>query len=311
MTKDQEGYLGMLLKTNNFYLKNKESLSAIPVVAGFYDLLGDYISTLIAADAGSRTDLKGITISKAVKRQAVETLALKISNALGTYSVVNEDIVLGKKVALSSSKWYSFSEEELVTQATIIYNLATPLSTAIEPYGAIASDVTTMGEALKTFTDSISDPSLAIDQRKEDNLSVVEIIDKTRTLLSEKLDIVMRSFEVNNPSLYSLYQSARAIDTNGAIQEPTMVKTILPNTTSTLYTATVYDTRSLYTLQNTGTEPVSFSLSKSDNQEGATTVIVNPGETRSRLAQNLSPEGIHLVVKNAGVSQTQVKLWVE
>jgi hypothetical protein len=311
MTKDQESFFAMLLKTNNFYLKNKASLAAISVVTSFYNILDDNIIQLITADTGSRTDLSGITINKAVKRQEVETLALKISNALGTYSVVNEDIILGKKVALSSSKWYSFSEEELVTQATIIYNLATPLSTAIEPYGATASDVTAIGTALKTFTISISDPSLAIDQRKKDNLTVVDIIDKTRILFAEKLDIVMRSFEVNNPSLYSLYQSARAIDVNGAIQEPTVVKTIMPNTTTTVHTATVYETRTFYTLQNMGTEPVSFSLSSTDNQEGATAITLNGGETRSRLAQNLAPAGVYLVVKNAGVGQADVKVWVE
>ena len=311
MTKDQESFLAMLLKTSNFGLKNVTALAAIPVVTGFYDVLDTQITALIAADAGSRTDLKGVTIDKALKRQAVETLALKLSNALGTYSVVSEDVVLGKKVDLATSKWYSFSEEELVTQATIVHNLATPLSAAIAPYGATATDVTDMGAAIKTFTINISNPSLAIDQRKEDNVTVVEVINKTRTFLIDKLDIVMRSFEVNNPSLYSMYLSARAIDVNGAIQAPTVVKTILPNTAATVHTATAYATRTFYTVQNMGGEPVNFSLSSTDNQEGTATITVNAGETRSRLAENLAPQGVYLVVKNTGLSQADVKVWVE
>lgn len=311
MTKDQEAFFGMALKVKNFNAKNAAGMSGIPAVAGFYTQLNTLIAALISADAGSRADLTGVAISKSIKRQALEILALKLSNALASYSVVNNDTVLQKRADFPSSTWYSFSEEELVTQTTIIKNLATPLSASLVPYGAAAADVSAIDTALTAFTDAISDPTLAIDQRKMDNIQVIQVIDQIRTLFTEKLDILMRSFEVNSGSIYSLYQSARAIDINGAATEPTLETDILPNTTITAHTAPMYEANTFYTLQNRGTEPVSFSLSTVTNQEGTDAVLLNPGETRSRLAENLAPAGVYLVVKNAGTIPAKIRIWVE
>ena len=185
MTKDQEAFLGMALKVKNFNAKNATSMTAVPAVAGFYTQLNTLITQLITADAGSRADLTGFALSKSVKRTTLETLSLKISNAIGSYALVNNDPVLQKRADFPTSKWYSCSEEELVTQATILKNLATPLSATLAPFGATAADVTGLGTALTAFTDAISDPTLAIDQRKEDNEKVVEFIDQIRTLLTD------------------------------------------------------------------------------------------------------------------------------
>lgn len=311
MTKDQEAFLGMALKVKNFNAKNATSMTAVPAVAGFYTQLNTLITQLITADAGSRADLTGFALSKSVKRTTLETLSLKISNAIGSYALVNNDPVLQKRADFPTSKWYSCSEEELVTQATILKNLATPLSATLAPFGATAADVTGLGTALTAFTDAISDPTLAIDQRKEDNEKVVEFIDQIRTLLTDKLDVLMRSFEVNNPSLFALYRSARAIDANGSVITPTAIVDVLANTTQTIHTATVYSPDTFYTIQNMGTEAVLFSLSATDGVEGEEKVLLASGETRSRLAENLAPTGVYLVVKNVAAVPVKIRVWVE
>ena len=221
MTRDQEAFFGMALKVKNFNAKNTANMDAVPAVAGFYTQLNTLIEALIAADAGSRTDLTGVAVSKTVKRQALENLALKLSIALTSHSVIANDAILQKKAYFPTSKWYSCSEEELITQAMILKDLATPLSANLASYGATAADITAIGAALTAFTDVISDPTLAIDQRKAENVKIVEIMDQIRALLTDKLDVLMRSFEVNSGSLYSLYKSARAIDINGAATDPT------------------------------------------------------------------------------------------
>ena len=311
MTKDQEAFFGMVLKVKNFSAKNATSMTAVPAVAGFYTQLNTLITQLITADVGSRADLTGFALSKSVKRTTLETLSLKISNAISSYALVNNDVVLQKRADFPTSKWYSCSEEELVTQANIMKNLATPISAALVPFGAAATDVTAHGAALTAFTDAISDPTLAIDQRKEDNEKVVETIDQIRTLLNEKLDVLMRSFEVNNPSLFGLYRSARAIDSNGSVMAPTTIADVLANTTKTVHTATLYSPDTFYTVQNMGNEAVLFSLSAVVDTEGEEKVLLSPGETRSRLAENLSPTGVYLTVKNAAAVPVKVRVWVE
>ena len=311
MTKDQEAFFGMALKVKNFNAKNATSMAAVPAVAGFYTQLNALIAQLVTADVGSRADLTGHALSKSAKRTTLETLSLKISNAISSYAVVNNEAVLQKRADFPSSKWYSCSEEELVTQATVLKNLATPIAAALASFGATTTDVTALGTALTAFTDAISDPTLAIDQRKEDNEKVVVTIDQIRTLLTDKLDVLMRSFEVNNPSLFALYRSARAIDTNGSVKIPTAIVDVLANTTQTIHTATAYSPDTFYTIQNMSNEAVLFSLSATDGIEGEEKVLLASGETRSRLAENLASTGVYLVVKNASAVPVKIRVWVE
>ncbi len=57
--------------------------------------------------------------------------------------------------------------------------------------------------------------------------------------------------------------------------------------------------------------PVLFNLSTTTNVEGDEKVLLNAGETRSRLAENLSPMGVFLVVNNANSVPVKVRVWVE
>lgn len=311
MNKEQESSFAMMLKVRNFNEKNMVALAVIPALPPFFATVKTKITDLILADAGGRSDVSGHAIAKSRMRETLEGLALKISNSIASYALINNDYVLQKKADFPTSAWYKFSEEELVTQATIVKNLATPLSANLAAFGATAADVTAIGTTINSFTDIISNPSLAMDQRKNDNKRVIVVLDEIRTILIEKLDVLMRSFEVNNPNLYSLYLSARAIDVNGSVMKPTVIGELAPATLKAVHTAGTYNPDTFYTVQNLGTETVFFSLSALENTAGTEEVLLNAGETRSRLAENLAPFGTFLIIRNPGATPSNVKIWVE
>ena len=311
MTRDEESYFAMALKTKNFYARNSAAMASIPALAGLYTQLSTLVSTLISADTGSRADLTGYALDKAQKRKTVETLSLKISNAVASLAAINGDLILKKRADFPSSSWYSISEEELVTQATIIRDLGQANATAIAPYGATTADVTALSTTLTTFIDVITNPTLALDQRKNDNRRIPEIIDQIRTLFEEKLDVVMRSYELSNPSLYNLYNSARAIDINGNSNKPTVIKDILPGALVSIYQSPSYEADTFYTIQNMGDQAVGFSLSTTETAEGPSPVLLSGGDTKSRLAETLAPQGTHFIIKNSGTLSATVRLWVE
>lgn len=311
MNKNQEASFGMYLKIRNFYEKNGEAVEPVPAVAPFFQQVKSKINDLILADAGGRSDVSGYAMAKAVIRLNLEKMGLKVSNALASYSVVNNDYVLQRKANFTTSSWYKFSEEELVTQATIVKNLARPLHASLTPYGAAEGDVETLEMAINSFTDAISDPSLAIDKRKNDNARVAELMDEIRVILTEKLDILMRSFEADSPALYDRYLSARAIDINGSISQPTQVSEVPPNGLIKAFETSAYNPDTFYTLQNSGREAVFFSLSADAAKVGADEVMLGPGEIRSRLAENLASSGTFLMIRNPNSALAKVKIWVE
>lgn len=311
MTKSNESFFSMALKVRNFGRINATILNAIPGVSAQFTQLNTLINNLITTDTGSRTDLTGVAMVKQNTRKALETSCLKFSNALAGFAVNNNDLILQKKADYPSSKWYSCSEDELISNANIIKNLATPIIASLAPYNLTAADLTVFGTALNNFTDSVSDPSLAIDKRKTDNENIPVIIDQIRSLFNDKLDVLVRTIEVSNPNMYNMYNAARAIDANGSIATPTAEVTIASKTVSTIHTATAYDADTFYTVQNMGTEGVYFSLSTVANTEGTDPVLLDEGETRSRLASNLATDGTFLVINNPNLVPIKVKVWVE
>lgn len=311
MTKDQESFFAMALKVKNFYAKNTVAIGTLAAVVPFYTQLQTLISQLITADTGSRADISGYAQMKAAKRKALETLAQKVSNGLSSYALIQGDMVLQKRADFTASSWYKITEEDLVTQATIVSNLATPLATNLVPYMVAAVDVTNLAAAITNFITVISDPTLAIDSRKQDNIDVLHKMDEIRTLLNDKTDVLMRGFELSNTNLFGLYTSARAIDINGATTEATVEKKVEPTAVVTLHQTEMYDPNTFYTIENRGDFPVNFSLSKTDNVAGPEEVLLEPGQTRSRLAENLNASGQFFIINNPNPEPVTVRLWVE
>ena len=296
MTREEESYFAMALKTQNFYTKNTAAMTAIPALAGFYSQLNTLINSLVTADTGSRADLTGFAMDKAVKRKNVEALSLKISNAVASLVAVNNHLILKKRADFPTSTWYAISEDELVTQATIVRDLGQTNA---------ATDVTALTTALTAFVDVITNPSLAADQRKNDNKKIPKVINQIRTLFNNKLGVVMRSYKISDVNLYSLYKSARTIDINGSSSQPTLVKEILPGIVQAVYHADSYEDDTFYTIQNIGNQAVAFSLSTTDITEVPEPIVLLGVETRSRLAENLATSGTYFIVKNMEMKQLQ------
>jgi len=311
MTTQQEVFFSMALKVKNFAAKNPTLFSGVPGASVQITTLNTLINQLITADGGGNTDLTGFAISKAGKRQNLETLALKISNVLSALAINLNDPVLQKKADYPTSFWYKATEDELITQASVVKSLATPQAAALVPYGVSATDLTNFTNSLDSFIVSVSDPTLAIDKRKIDKEKVEQLIDDIRTLLNSKLDVLMRILEATNPNDYNAYLLARAQDQRSGVATPTVISTIAPNTTISIHTLAKYEDNTFYTIQNVGKEAVVFSLSDTKDTEGNEVVLLASGETRSRQAQNLSATGTHFTVKNASVIPVEVKLWVE
>lgn len=102
-----------------------------------------------------------------------------------------------------------------------------------------------------------------------------------------------------------------SIDINGSASQPTVMKDILPGTLVALHHADAYSSTTFYTIQNMGDQPVTFSLSTAETAEGPDPVLLPSGDTKSRLAETLAPEGTYLIVKNPGTLPVSVRLWVE
>jgi hypothetical protein len=312
MNRNQEAIAGSFLKVKNFGIKNTAKLATIAALPPLFTTHGNNVNELFAADAGSRADLRGYTIDKGIKRKALETAALKMSNGISAFATLNNDNALLKRADFTTSAWYLASEEELVTQTTIVRDLSTAIIASLATLGILPADLTALTNALNAFVAVISEPTLVTDIRKEDTGRVADIIDKTRLHLDTKLDVVMRLFESTDLTFYKLYKDARAIDVNGSVMAPTATVTLEEGTIQPIYKLQTFNTDTLLTFQNVSeVDELFVSVSSLDTEEGATTLQIPAGETRQRLLGNLGSKGAFIVAANKGTVPAQIKLWVE
>jgi len=83
--------------------------------------------------------------------------------------------------------------------------LATLVIASLALYNLLLADLIGF-KTLNLFIETISDPPLAIEKRKTDNENISVIIDQIRSLLNDKLDILVRILEVSSPSVFDRYK---------------------------------------------------------------------------------------------------------
>lgn len=311
MNQIQESFFGMALKVKNFKNKNEAIVLSMPAILPLFDEFNVLLAQLIKADGGSRAITSGYTINKNVKRKDLETIAQKVSNALVALAAITEEKDLKKKMTYAPSKWKSCSEEELVTQALIVSKMANAHQAALVNFGVTIEDISTLDDATSNFITVIDDPFLAIAQRKEDNKAVITTIAQIRKLLTTKIDVLMRSFKVDNPHFHNLYLSARAITSVAKTKKPTKKAEIAAEFTLTVHKLLAYNPSTFYTIENKAKVPIKFSLSTTLNEMDSDAILIKPGDKCSRMAENLSASGRYLTVENNTAAVAQVWVWVE
>ncbi|MFM2386907.1 MAG: hypothetical protein RL660_1664 [Bacteroidota bacterium] len=312
MNKNNEMYLGMMLKVMNFSNKNGSKLATI---ADLPPLLSDHsalVTEIINADIEASLDLRGVTMDKAKKRKIVEQEALKISNALSSYAASTGNDTLRKNADFNTSSWYSMSEEELLTNSKTMLSIATPLLSNLAPVGIVAADLQALSDSYDALLLCVNDPSLAADKRKRHREIVDNLLAQALEKLDGQIDVHMRLFESSDPVFYKLYLDARALDVNGSQTPPQVDVEVLEGKVITLHRLPRYSPDTLVIVQNlSDTANVAISLSMADAQIGTQELLIPAGETRQRLISNLGGVGTYIVGNNISAVPARVKVWIE
>ena len=217
MEDQQVEQVAMFIKVKTFLNKKASALTATPIVAStLQPELIAAIAAILAEDEDASGSISGSTEVKAQLRKQVETKAYTVGAAAAAYyTITAPNPTLREKCDVERSDLSKMHAENLYTVLSKLYHAADPVKALLAPFGVTGTDVDELGTALTNYLAEIEAPRDAIAMRAASGKELQRLIDETKLLLTDKLDVVMKTYFTSNNELYNYYQGARGIDSTG------------------------------------------------------------------------------------------------
>ena len=289
MNNTSEDYLFTFLKVRNHYNANALAMNVIPTLQTNYTTFNAEVDTYMLELANSTADTSGYAMNKEGKRNDLTQRALQISNSLTAYYITIDDDK-GRKLADYPSSYFTLaSAEDLIARCLALHNLADSVGVLLDPFNVSVAQITEFKTALDEFVAANPEGSLAIDNRKVSAAKAEETRLRIMDLLVNKIDILVRVFEVSNSFLYNTYLEARALDVAGTPTSPDYVGTLTPGIISMVVDIPYVAGRS-FKIKNSGGDFLNACLSNNPLLFQGATLVVNGGSTNTWLSSTFNPD---------------------
>jgi hypothetical protein len=174
-------------------------------------------------------NIKGVTNDKKAEKQSLRNIMLEVAGAVHAYATDTGDLELKGKVDIKPSTLDRMRGTEFDAICLAVYNEALQVSDQLPDYGVDKDVMTSFKNSLDSFSRLLPAPRTAIVERKGATDELAKLLKKIDCLLNDKLDKLMKKFQVSNPDFYRLYFDARInVDSGSRHLPPADNNTIAP-----------------------------------------------------------------------------------
>lgn len=211
MNKTHDRYWRMFNNVQTTLDENSSVWTPIPIVTEQKNLLDELIQRIEHVYGTNHADATAITRNKANVKETLITKATILAAALYVYGDMTDNEALKgfKKI----SKWHldNMKETELIANTQAIIQAATENTEALAPFAVTESQITELETSLDDFSGLIGQ-ARNVRNNVYANIKEADLLfDEANNLLRNRVDKVMRLFEINNPKFFDLYTRARVI----------------------------------------------------------------------------------------------------
>lgn len=312
MNNTLENKLSMYQKVQGYLGLHTTETAGIAAVATLKTQFDTKVNAILTLAASANADITGYTVDKQVKRNDLKAKVLKLSTAVVAHAAMTDNFNLIEKCDETPSALDGMRDNDFYTYAKLVLTEATPLFSALVPFGVTADDLSEATTAATTYLENIQNPRVQINERSRSLSDIETLFTDTDTFLTEKLDKVMKVFLATNNSLYVGYEGARGIDETRGNIAPDYENSAMANST-TLIVSLPYLAGRTFEIENTGIVPLTFALSATaDTLEGAI-VSLEAGQyaVRKTTSLNTNQAADKLYVYNAhALVLGSFKVWI-
>ncbi|MEZ5083970.1 MAG: carboxypeptidase regulatory-like domain-containing protein [Bacteroidales bacterium] len=211
MNDIQENKFNMYQATNGVLGEFEPIWTAIPAFSDITSKVTNIITDISTYHQIQIADTTGITVDKNIIRQNLIQATLKVIHGLVAHAIVIADNELLNRVNYNKSDLTLSRDTILADKAQIIHDNAAPLVTELATYLVTPTDIETLSNLIKDYTDALPEKRIAVTQSMYSTDFLREKFLEMDDLLRNKLDKLIRIFEASNPEFVSRYFAARTI----------------------------------------------------------------------------------------------------
>lgn len=212
MEKSQISFMSMFLSLTHFYSKYEVIISANPVLNRlFNELFGYYAQMREAALAQEGHTSEASKLKQKEEAEMIDATVLLSARAY-VYAVESEQPGLLEKVSVTAWKLRKLSDVKLHTACSAIHEaLAGIAPDAISSYGITPEMLSNLQKEIADFYVLISQPRADIITRSQATAKITELIDKSKSLLIDRLDKMVLSLPEASETMKNEYKASRII----------------------------------------------------------------------------------------------------
>ncbi|MFD2565526.1 hypothetical protein [Aquimarina rubra] len=214
MNKDQNNKLDMYEAVQTYLDANTDKWNGVPVLITFKNQFSELLSNIREHQENQEAARVYLGANKTTQKRFVSEKADILNDALEAYAAIEENIELEQKAAKSFSDLNRLRNQDFVTVITETITLLEQHLEALADYGVTADQITDLKNSFDQFLTLQGQPRQYRIAGKQATLNLAELFDNTSSLLSNKMDKVMKRFKRTDANFFNGYQTARIIVNN-------------------------------------------------------------------------------------------------
>lgn len=214
MNKDQNNKLDMYEAVQTYLDTNTDKWNGVPVLITFKNQFSELLSNIREHQENQEAARVFLGANKTTQKRFVSEKADILNDALEAYAAIEENIELEQKAAKSFSDLNRLRNQDFVTVVTETIILLEQHLEALADYGVTADQITDLKNSFDQFLTLQGQPRQYRIAGKQATLNLAELFENTSSLLSNKMDKVMKRFKRTDANFFNGYQTARIIVNN-------------------------------------------------------------------------------------------------
>lgn len=215
MDSNSEDHVGTLIKVNQFAKDNDGALAINNNIEANRVVLETDIDRIFQLDSTATRPLEGFTQMKTNSRTDLESMVLLVRAGCVGYYTANPNAGKLGIVKFPDTKVTSARDNDLYVLADQVHDIANPIRTLLAPFSVSEDNVDAIPDLMSAYKDLLQLPRTEEAISKAAGEERDRVMDKCFQKTLPTIDNYMMVFKQTNATLFSKYQTARAIDSSG------------------------------------------------------------------------------------------------